>query len=214
MWQADPTAMHLFLTLLLHANAKTGSYMCGRYQLADMTGLKPTTVYKALLRLEVTEMVTLSSNNKFTIVSICNWHKYQSSGNTSSDNKVTSKGHQSNTKQELRIKNKEKTKTLAIKSPGHEKVSKLFYETIKALKLPVLNHAVLATKIKDLSQEEDIDETVVYLEFMRDKFNQINIPYKPEINNALDIYTKRLQIVNAFKRAIKQQNKVRTVIAL
>jgi hypothetical protein len=89
------------------------------------------------------------------------------------------------------------------KSPEHEEISKLYYEAIKALKLPTLNHNTLKAKIKQMTTEVEYDKLKEYLLFMRDQFKDINIDFKPHINNALDIYSKRVQIENAMKAAIK-----------
>lgn len=115
LWQRDHTAVHVFLTLLLSVDSKTGSFTCGRHQMEALTGIKGTTYYKALGRLKFHQMVTQVSNNRFTTISICKWKDYQSSGNsqsnTRSNNQVTTKEQQSNTKQEVKnIRNKKDTK--------------------------------------------------------------------------------------------------------
>jgi hypothetical protein len=58
-------------------------------------------------------------------------------------------------------------------------------------------------KIKQMTTEVEYDKLKEYLLFMRDQFKDINIDFKPHINNALDIYSKRVQIENAMKSAIK-----------
>lgn len=98
---ADPSAYILFTRLLLVADSRTGTYTTGRYQLAELSGLKPITAYKALKRLEKWGIIALSSNNKRTAVNILNWSSYQADGN----NRVTTKEQQSNTKQEVIINN-------------------------------------------------------------------------------------------------------------
>ena len=93
----DGNAFIVFIRLLLIVDRKTGQWAGGRFQLSELTGLKPTTVRKSALRLQNAKMVTLSSNTKYTTFSICNWANYQGNGDTSSDNKVTTKGQQSDT---------------------------------------------------------------------------------------------------------------------
>lgn len=109
VWQHDLVAWHVFEGLLAIADIETGDWSGGRFQLSELLSIKPTTIYKALKRLEKAKMVTLSSNNKYTTIHICKWRDYQgngnSTGNTSSNNKVTTKGQQSNTL--IRTKNKE-----------------------------------------------------------------------------------------------------------
>lgn len=91
----------LFTRLLLVVDSRSGTYTTGRFMLSELTGQKPATVYKTLKRLEKEKMLSVTSNNKFSTITICNWHDYQSLSN----NKVTTKEQPSNTKQEIRSKN-------------------------------------------------------------------------------------------------------------
>lgn len=131
IFRHDRTAWHIFEVLLIQC--RYGVWKGGRFQLAEFCDEKPNTIYKALKRLEKAEMVTLSSNNRFTTISILNWDKYQgngnSIGNTSSNNKVTTKEQQSNTS--IRIKNKE----LRIKNNTTDEILK-FLKTQPKIKSP------------------------------------------------------------------------------
>ena len=93
----DPTAFIVFTKLLLLVNSATGNYSGGRINIGERVGIYPITLYKCLKRLEKHKMVTLSSNNRFTTIHICNWKEYQSFGNTSSNNPVTTGEQQDNT---------------------------------------------------------------------------------------------------------------------
>lgn len=98
--------------------------------------------------------------------------------------------------------------TKTVQSEKSDQVTKLYYEAMRSLGLPVLNHDTLHKKIAEMKTEATEQELVDYLVFMRDQFSSISIPYKPHISSALDIYAKRVQIKNAFERAIKdKQNK-------
>lgn len=108
----DNNAYMVFTKLLYMANSK-GEWAGGRFKLAERVNLNPNTLYKVLQRLEREHLVNIRSNNKYTIYCICNWHKYQSNGNRSSNNTVTSGEHHSNTL--VRIKNKELEKPTADK---------------------------------------------------------------------------------------------------
>jgi hypothetical protein len=94
IWRDDPTAWRLFEYLLLSCDTRTGQYTCGREQLSRAINVKPITTYKALKRLEIAQMVTLVSNNRFTTVSIVNWGSYQQGGNNAGNNKVTTEEQQ------------------------------------------------------------------------------------------------------------------------
>jgi len=97
----DATAWQVFSWLLLMVDRKTGKANFGRFWASKSLGLNSNTFYKALLRLSKKwQMVTLSSNNKFTECSLINWEKYQS-GNSDGNNKVTTREQQSNTIQEV-----------------------------------------------------------------------------------------------------------------
>lgn len=104
----DEQALRVFIWILISVDYKTGSMISGRFWASEILGIKPTTYYKILKRLEKKhDLVTLSSNNKNTTILVKNWVKYQSDGNTTGNNKVTTKGQQSNTNQEIKeIKNK------------------------------------------------------------------------------------------------------------
>jgi hypothetical protein len=86
-----------------------------------------------------------------------------------------------------------------------EQIKKLYYECIKAYKLPVLNHTTLRAKISAMYREDNPQTIINYLTFMRDQYQRIDMAYKPRISNALDLYTKRIQIKEAIQDHIKDQ---------
>lgn len=101
----DSTALQIFIWVLLSVD-QTGKMVCGRFWASEKLGLCTSTFYKAIKRLEKKyDLVTLSSNNKNTIILVKNWNKYQSDGVSYGNNKVTTGEQQSNTIQEERIKN-------------------------------------------------------------------------------------------------------------
>lgn len=127
MWRNDRTAWHIFEGLLMIVKTETGSWSGGRLQMSQLFGIKDTTIYKALLRLQKANMVTLSSNNKFSTIHICNWKKYQAVSNNASNNKVTTKGQQSNTlKRNKETRNKESSKELAKAEYGKPEINEMF----------------------------------------------------------------------------------------
>lgn len=128
---SDNTACLLFVKLLLVTDKRTGTFTTGRFRLAELANEKPTTVYKALKRLEKWGMITVSSDNKRTTIYLCNYEQYQETG----DNKVTTKGQQSDNKRtlnknkEVRIKNKE---VFISYSENARKVERALLQSIKA----------------------------------------------------------------------------------
>lgn len=144
-------------------------------------------------------MVKLSTDSRSTLISICNWHEYQQQP----DNKSTARRQPVDTKQEAK-KQEDSITNVILGDEVKDKISKIYYEAIKALNLPVTNHNTLHKKIAELARDKEPEKIIKYLEFMRDRFEDLDIPYKPHVNEALDIYSKRVQIANAFKSAAKE----------
>jgi hypothetical protein len=89
-----------------------------------------------------------------------------------------------------------------------EQVSKLYYEAIKALDIPVRNHNNLRSAISKMTASPDRTATIGYLEFMRDKFLTTEWPYKPHVTEALDIHDRRAKI----RQTIKDATSVKPII--
>jgi DNA-binding transcriptional regulator YhcF (GntR family) len=95
----------------------------------------------------------------------------------------------------------------------HEMVKKLFYDAIKALDVPVTNHNVIRVKITEMAADSERDKIIKYLTFIRDQYAGLDWRFKPQINNALEIYTKRAAIRNSFKQHLSNTSSNLTVIA-
>lgn len=86
-WHADPATGWLFVNLLLMANwedgewqgkpIKRGQLVTGRKALAAQTGLSEQTVRTSLNRLKSTNEITIASTNKFSVITIVNYGKFQ-----------------------------------------------------------------------------------------------------------------------------------------
>ncbi len=85
-------------------------------------------------------------------------------------------------------------------------ISVLYYQVITKMHLPVLNHNTIRKKIKAMSSEDEPDKIKSYLLFLRDKYSTLDFEYKPSINDAIDIYRKRVQIINAVKQEVKNSD--------
>lgn len=153
IFRHDPTAWRVFETLLLLADRRTRSWEGGRKQLADYACVKESATYKALKRLEKAEMVTLSSNNKYSVISICNWDSHQPPGNSSGNNKVTTKEQQSNTlTRSKKVKSKKvNTKVLTIdkRNPEIKLVIEHFEKQIGKMPRPTYQPMAASELIKD-----------------------------------------------------------------
>jgi hypothetical protein len=86
-WFKDHKTVHVFNYCLLKANFKegkfqgkvvpAGSFVTGRKQIAQDTGLSEQEVRTAIFKLKSTSNLTIKSTSKYSIISICNWEKYQ-----------------------------------------------------------------------------------------------------------------------------------------
>lgn len=88
-----------------------------------------------------------------------------------------------------------------------DQISQLYYQAIKALKLPVRNHTNVKAKIDELRKELTHQEAVDYLNFMINHYERLSWAYKPQVTEALHIHAKRLQIRATFDAARKEQQK-------
>jgi len=81
-----PDMVHLFIHLLLMANHKDGAWqgikvlrgqvITGRKTLSENTGLSEQSIRTCIKRLKSTNEITSKSTSKFSIITICNYDKY------------------------------------------------------------------------------------------------------------------------------------------
>jgi len=97
---SDPATWRIWCWCLLKANWKKGFYggaeigpgefATGRESASSELGISGSAWYRAIKRLQKLRCIELKANNRFTIISIVNWHKYQAE----SHNKRTTDGQQ------------------------------------------------------------------------------------------------------------------------
>lgn len=115
---SDNVVFLLFIRLLLLCDRRTGSYRCGRTQLALISGENPFTSYKALKRLEAHGMVRLTPCPKYTIINITNWTKYQSTEQNNTFGEQLENSQENSSEQ-----GETNTSGTAEKNPGNSKVT-------------------------------------------------------------------------------------------
>jgi len=114
-WYKTPGMFHLFHHLIYGANhkdnkwqgmeIKRGQIVTGRDKLSQQTGLSPRQIRTCLHRLQESQELTIKTTNRFSIITICNYDKYQvaeSDSDQQSDQQATSKRPASDHKQELK----------------------------------------------------------------------------------------------------------------
>lgn len=107
-WWKDSHTLHIFLFLLINANFRENTFLgykifrgqciIGRKTLSENTGMSERAVRTSLKHLKLTSEITIKTTNRFSIITICNYDKYNPSDftsdqqdNSSSDQQVTSK---------------------------------------------------------------------------------------------------------------------------
>lgn len=118
-WYKDPNTFRVFVHLLLSAlyketefrghKIKPGQVVCGRKQLAEELGVGEQTIRTALNHLILTNEITIKPTNKFSIITIKKWRKYQGvdtegnqQTNQQSNHQLTNKTQKSNHIQEYK----------------------------------------------------------------------------------------------------------------
>lgn len=78
-----------------------GQFVFGREKASEELNMKESTVYKYIKLLEKLRMISIKSNNKFSIVSVEKWEDYQVE-ELNDNNKITTEEQQSNTNKNVK----------------------------------------------------------------------------------------------------------------
>lgn len=121
-WYTEPNVFRMFSHLILKANydrkkwrgisINRGEFVTSLQALSDETGLSVSKVRTALKKLEMTNVITNTSSNKYRLISIINYNKYQCC-NKLNNKQTTSNSHaesQSNNNQIATTNNKNNSK--------------------------------------------------------------------------------------------------------
>ncbi len=113
----DNTAFLVFAKLLIRVDRHTGSYRTGRFKLAHICNLNPSTLRDALKRLEAATIIRQQSDSRATTIFICNWTRYQQED----DSRTSGRRRTDDTKQEKKEKENKKEiykeKKLSVADP-------------------------------------------------------------------------------------------------
>lgn len=134
-WYKDNNTKAVFLHLLMTASykdnvfngyhIKPGQVVCGRKQLAEALGLSESTIRTAIKHLILTNEITIKSTNKFSIITIENWGKYQGCDDDIDQQNNQQLNHQLTSKTTLfdhTIRNKESKNRESTHAPSFEDV--------------------------------------------------------------------------------------------
>lgn len=88
---------HTTMVGLQEVNLQKGQFVFGRKVASTELNFTESSTYKYLKTLEKMQMISINSNNKFSVVSVINWGKFQTD-KQESNNKVTTTQQQDNNK--------------------------------------------------------------------------------------------------------------------
>lgn len=197
VFQNDPTAAYIFVTLLLLVDRRTGVYNGGRFKLADLTSTKPITCYKALKRLEEYMMVKLIGNARYTQIILINWEKYQSS-ETLVKRSLNAEETPDNTKQEVRSKKKVLTKVntqLTVDKRDPQITQLISHFEAKINKMPYAGQQAFAAS--ELIKQHGFDKSIGAINAVAASRGQ---KYAPNIASLEELRDKWVKLENFFAR--------------
>lgn len=107
---------------------KKGDFVFGRKKASEELKMSESTVYKYIKLLEKLQMISVKSNNKFSVVSIEKWEEYQAK-EQQENNKGTTKEQQSNTNKNVKnVKNVNKRGKKVFSPPSLQEIQKYIIE--------------------------------------------------------------------------------------
>lgn len=136
-----PSALSVWLWLLTHTNSK-GIVLCGTKQIGEDLHLSRSTVRDILARFsekyaDDEPIIATKSTNKFSIITILNWSRYQKPYDSKSANDTTTTRQPLATNKEERIKNKEVSTLVDTASYGNKTINEMvgLFEASNGIKL-------------------------------------------------------------------------------
>lgn len=198
----DNSAFIVFMKLLHQVDKTTGKYTTGRFKLAELTNLKPTTAWDALKRLEKHKMAVIKSDNKKTTVYICNWHKFQATNDNSAVNKPSTNRQQTVTKQEERKRIKKvNTKVLTVdkRNPEITNLISHFEKTVGIMQRK--SFQIMAAS--ELIKQHGFERSVGAINAVAASKDQ---QYAPVISNLEDLRDKWVKLEVFWQRKSKTSN--------
>jgi len=117
-----------------------GSFIAGRKSLSDKLKQSESKIYRNLKVLEKLNMITLKSNNRFTLINVVNYCNYQGmeiDDEQQMNNKRTTNEQQMNTIKNIRTKELKKkdikNKDIAISTPPKNEILQIYHEILPEL---------------------------------------------------------------------------------
>lgn len=177
---------------------KKGELSCGLYQISEDTGVSKSSVERALKVFSDEGQIEKRAGNKFTLVLVKNWERYQSTRET--DGKQMGNERESSGNILKNIRNKEIKNTNIAAVPAAETVS--VFEVFKVLAEPSYGNITQRKSIEELIKIYGIEKTLAAAKYavsvQADK-------YAPIITNPYQLKSKFGELVAYKARTEKQQ---------
>jgi len=190
------SAFKLFVTLLLLVDKRTGQWAGGRFQLAEMTSMHESKIYRTLIKLKNLQICTLEPNNKYTTISILNWHKYQEN-RTADRTTIEQQAEHSNKKNTTRIKNiynKNENQIIQI----HPEVKEIIGHYMEVYGIKTLSKQTENIRAaRDLLQDYGLDKVLKAIDMAHEASGQ---EYAPMIGNLSKLKEKYSDLRLWYKR--------------
>lgn len=116
-WFDDANTLSLWIHLLLKANykdstwhgveVKRGSMIAGRIELSKMTGISEQSIRTSLTKLKSTKNITIKSTNKYSVISINNYDRYQDTNQQDNQQLTSNQPATNHVLRSKEVKNKE-----------------------------------------------------------------------------------------------------------
>ena len=161
-WSQDPYMMALWSRLLVMANykdkdhegitIKRGQVYTSLRKLSQASGLSIRRLRTCLAKLEATQEVTQKATHRYTLITICNYDKYQSQisqSDTLNDTDSDTQATHNNRKKENNIDNSRDN----ARARTHEKVFQMFFEGQIAVEAFCKNNGIDLDTCKRLARE-------------------------------------------------------------
>jgi len=113
-WHQEPNMVALFVHLLINANhekkdwkgipIERGQMVFGRKKASIQTGISERSIRTCIERLKSTNELTIKSTNKYSIITLCNYNKYQTSKLENDQQNDQQTGKQTTTNKNIRSK--------------------------------------------------------------------------------------------------------------
>lgn len=177
-WKQSPNMVALFIHLLINANhdkiewrgvdVERGQIIVGRDTLSRDTGITPQSIRTCINKLKSTSEITIKSTNKYSIITLCNYDKYQTSKNEinqqinqQTNQQLTNNQPTTNHKQEVKKERSKEVKNkhieFSLPSDINLETWEAYIEMRKSIKHPMTEYAkqLIITKLSSIGQDKN-----------------------------------------------------------